>query len=61
MIEASEIMKRVTRMVTPTTVVVVENVVEAFSTTYRPNLASPRFPPYLLFCSGPLILLILFS
>lgn len=49
MLEASEVMKRVTRLITPITIVVVENAVEAFSATYRPNLVSPLFSPYLPF------------
>jgi hypothetical protein len=36
-LEASEVTKWVTRLVTPATVVAVENAVEAFSANYRPN------------------------
>ena len=53
MLEASKVIKRVAGLVTPTIVVTVENVVEAFSVTYRPNLVSPLFPPHLLFIRGP--------
>jgi hypothetical protein len=37
MLEASEVTKRVTGLVTPATVVAVENAMEAFSANYRPN------------------------
>jgi hypothetical protein len=46
-LEASVVMKWVTGLVTLATVVVVENTVEAFSATYRPNLVSLPFVPYL--------------
>ena len=60
-LEADEVMKRVAGLVTPATVVVVWNAVEAFSANYRPNLVSPLFLFMSSFCSGPLILLVLFS
>jgi hypothetical protein len=53
MLEASKVMKRVTRLITPVTVVVVENAMEAFSATYRPNLVSRLFSPYLPFIQSP--------
>ena len=53
MLEANEVMKQVTGLVTPATVVAVENAVEAFSATYRPNLVSLLLLPYLLFARGP--------
>ena len=43
MLEANEVMKQVTGLVTPATVVAVENTVEAFLATYHPNLVSPFF------------------
>ena len=46
-LEASEVTKWVAKLVTAATVVVVKNIVEAFSVTYRPNLVSPL----LLSCS----------
>jgi hypothetical protein len=49
MLEASEVIKQVTGLVSPATVVVVGNTVEAFSAIYRPNLVSLLFYPYLLF------------
>ena len=52
MLEASEVMKLVAGLVTPATVVAVENAVEAFSATYRPNLVSLLFLPYLPFFWG---------
>lgn len=61
MLEASEVMKQVNRLVTPTTIVMVENVMEAFSATYQPNLVNLSFPFISSFHSGPLILLVLFS
>jgi hypothetical protein len=53
MLEASEVTKWVTGLVTPATIVAVENTVEVFSATYRPNLVGLLFPPYLLFVWGP--------
>lgn len=47
MLEVGEFMKWVTALVTPAIVVAVRNAVEAFSATYRLNLASLLFPPYL--------------
>jgi hypothetical protein len=47
-LDTSKVMKRVAMLVTPATVVIVENVADAFSATYRPNLVSPPLPPYLL-------------
>jgi hypothetical protein len=49
MLEAGEFTKRVAGLVTPAAVVVVENIMEAFSATYRPNLVSLLFLLYLLF------------
>lgn len=51
-LEASEVTKWVARLVTPTTVVAVENAVEAFSANYQPNLVSLPFLPYLPFFQG---------
>jgi hypothetical protein len=53
MLEAGEVTKRVAGLVTPTTVVAVKNVMEAFFATYRPNLVSLLFLLYLLFVWGP--------
>ena len=53
MLEAGEVTKWVTGLVTPAAVVAVENIVVAFSATYRPNLVNPLFPPYLLFIRSP--------
>ena len=60
-LEASEVMKWVTRLVTPATVVVVENAVVVFSATYRPNLVSLLFLLYLPVFSWCLTLLVSFS
>ena len=43
MLEAGEVMKRVTGLVTPMTIVAVGNAAEVFSDNYRPNLMSPLF------------------
>ena len=51
--EAGKVMKRVTALVSPATVVAVKKAMEVFSSTYRPNLVSPVFPPYLHFVRGP--------
>ena len=53
MLKAGEVMKRVIGLVTPATVVVDGNAVEAFSATYWPNLVSPLFSPYLPFVRSP--------
>jgi hypothetical protein len=53
MLEAGEVTKWVTRLVTPATIVAVKNTVEVFSATYWPNLVGLLFPPYLLFVWGP--------
>ena len=60
MIEASQVMKRVAGLVTPATVVVDGNAVEAFSATYQPNLGSSLFLFMSSFRPGSLILLVLF-
>ena len=41
MLEANEVIKQVTGLVMPATIFAVENTMEAFSATYRPNLVSP--------------------
>jgi hypothetical protein len=53
MLEAGEVTKWVAGLVTPAAVVAVENVMEAFFATYRPNLVSLLFLLYLLFVWGP--------
>lgn len=57
MLKASEVLKW---LVTPATVVMGGNAVEAFSATYQPNLVSPLFLFMSSFHSGPSILLVLF-
>ena len=49
MIEASQVMKRVAGFLTSVTVVAAENIVEAFSAIYRPDLVSPLLFPCLPF------------
>jgi hypothetical protein len=51
-LEADEVTKWVAGLVTPATIVAVENTVEAFSATYWPNLVSLLFLPYLPFFRG---------
>ena len=51
--EAGKVMKRVTALVSPATVVAVKKAMEVFSSTYRPNLVSLLLLPYLLFARGP--------
>ena len=61
MLEAGEVMKQITGLVTPAIIVMIGNTMEAFSATYRSNLISLLFPYISSFRSGPLILLVLFS
>ena len=58
MLEVGEVMKWVAGLVTPATVVTVENVMEAFSATYWSNLVSLLFLFISSFCLRPLILLV---
>lgn len=59
MLEAGEVTKRVTGLVTPATIVMVKNTVEAISVTYRPYLVSLPFLSMSSFHLGLLSLLVL--
>ena len=60
MLEAGEVTKWVTGLVTPMTIVAVGNAVQVFLDNYRPNLMSPLFLSVSFLHLGPLILLVLF-
>jgi hypothetical protein len=53
MLEASEVTKHVAKLVTPATVIVVENSMEVFSAIYRPNLVSPLLLSCFLLVQAP--------
>jgi hypothetical protein len=52
-LKAGEVVKWVARLVTSATVVAVENVMEAFVTTYRLDLVSSLLPPCFLLITSP--------